>query len=65
LKRNKETNMRTKTKLEEVNEKIAEQALHLQNVSNSVCDHKVRTPDGMVMTFRNVCEICGKDMRAI
>lgn len=29
-----------------------------------VCDHKVRTADGMVVTFRNTCEICGKNMRA-
>jgi hypothetical protein len=55
--------MKTKTKLEEINDKITEQALHLHNVSGSVCDHKVRIPSGMVMTFRNVCEICGKDMR--
>ena len=29
-----------------------------------VCDHRVREPNGLVYTFRNVCELCGKDMRA-
>ena len=55
--------MKTKTKVDEINEKITKQASHLRHVSSSVCDHKIRTSDGMVITFRNVCEICGKDMR--
>jgi len=50
-------------KKEKINEKITEQALHLHKVRGSVCDHKVRTSDGMVMTFRNVCEICGENMQ--
>jgi transcription initiation factor IIE alpha subunit len=54
--------MRQKTKLQEINEKVTEQKLHLHNVSGSICDHKVRTHDGMVMGFRFVCEICGKDL---
>ena len=43
---------------------VEKDALRLYNVSNSVCDHKVRTADGMVVSFRNTCEICGKNMRA-
>ena len=27
------------------------------------CDHYVRKPNGLVYTFRNICEICGKNMR--
>ena len=27
------------------------------------CDHKVRSQNGMVTTFRNTCEICGTNMR--
>jgi hypothetical protein len=29
-----------------------------------VCDHKVREPNGLVYSFRNVCELCGEDMKA-
>lgn len=56
--------MKTETPLKKLNNQIEKDALRLYNVSNSVCDHKVRTADGMVVSFRNTCEICGKNMRA-
>ena len=56
--------MKTETPLEKLNKQIEKDTLRLYIVGNAVCDHKVRTADGMVVTFRNTCEICGKNMRA-
>jgi hypothetical protein len=61
---NKNIIMKTETPLEKLNKQIENDALRLYNVSNSVCDHKVRTADGMVVSFRNTCEVCGNNMRA-
>jgi hypothetical protein len=29
-----------------------------------ICDHRVIEANGMIYTFRNRCELCGKDMKA-
>jgi len=36
----------------------------VQQSEQFVCDHKVREPNGLVYSFRNVCELCGEDMKA-
>lgn len=54
--------MKHKTKLQEIEDKITVEKSHLRKDNDFVCDHKVRTPNGMVMGFRFICEICGKDL---
>jgi len=35
---------------------------HIDGVLPDECTHTYKESNGMVYTFRNVCELCGKDM---
>ena len=43
----------------ETDQKVRE---HIDSVLPDECNHTYKESNGMIYTFRNICELCGKDM---